>query len=385
MARHCDLSARTLDSYLDGRTIPTEERLRELFEGLSEVCDDDGEWLTAARETFIGEVLFRARTARKEERDRVREMASALPAGQPAVEYAPFPDGIGAVPGVRLGQQFDNRMTLSRARVHRAMQSGITGTAELGAESIVVSGRHEDDEDHGDVIIYTGQGGRDPETGRQVRNQELTRGNAALATSATTGAPVRVVRAVDGGYRYDGLFRVEDVWSEESRSGYRVWRFRLVSLPPGGQVVAARDAGSVADSVVGEEAPRSRLETAIQRIVRSTAVANYVKRAHDYTCQVCGVRLESPTGAYAEAAHIVPLGAPHRGPDIVSNVLCLCANHHVLFDFGMLMINDDLTVVKRSDSSVVGRLREVAGHEVDRRRLREHRVMHGYGSDGVLR
>ncbi|MGW2376874.1 HNH endonuclease [Kitasatospora sp. NPDC001683] len=94
--------------------------------------------------------------------------------------------------------------------------------------------------------------------------------------------------------------------------------------------------------------------------------------------------LESPTGAYAEAADIVPLGAPHRGPDIVGDALCLCANHHVLFDFGMLMINDDLTVVKRSDSSVVGRLREAVGHEVDRRRLREHRVMHGHGSDGDL-
>lgn len=384
VARHCALSARTLDSYLDGRTIPTEERLRELFDGLSGACGGDAEWLASARESFLGEVLFRARAARKEERDRVRGMASALPGGQPAVKYGPFPDGIGAIPGVRLGQHFDSRMTLSRAGVHRARQSGITGTAELGAESIVVSGGYEGDEDHGDVIIYTGQGGRDSATGGQVRNQELTRGNAALATSAATGAPVRVVRATGHGYRYDGLFKVEDYWSEESRSGFRVWRFRLVSLPPGGQVAATQDQGSVSDTAAHEEDTAVRLETAVQRVVRSTSVTNYVKRVHDYACQVCGVRLESPAGAYAEAAHIVPLGPPHRGPDIVDNILCLCPNHHVLFDFGMLVINDDGTVVNRSDSSLVGRLREVAGHEVDRRRLKEHRVRHGVWSDGDL-
>jgi hypothetical protein len=33
-----------------------------------------------------------------------------------------------------------------------------------------------DDEDLGDVIIYTGEGGRDSTTGRQVADQQLTLG-----------------------------------------------------------------------------------------------------------------------------------------------------------------------------------------------------------------
>jgi hypothetical protein len=37
--------------------------------------------------------------------------------------------------------------------------------SQTGAESIVVSGGYEDDEDHGDTIIYTGHGGNDPQTG----------------------------------------------------------------------------------------------------------------------------------------------------------------------------------------------------------------------------
>ncbi|MFE4358756.1 YDG/SRA domain-containing protein [Kitasatospora sp. NPDC056800] len=387
VARHCALSARTLDSYLDGRTIPTEERLRELFDGLSVVCGDEGTWLPAAREAFLGEVLFRARTARKEEKERVRELASALPAGQPAVEYARSFDGFGAVPGVHLGQWFEARRTLSQSKVHRPLQAGICGTAKLGAESIVVAGGYEDDEDFGDVIIYTGQGGRQPETGRQVRDQELTLGNAALATSAASGAPVRVVRPANPGYRYDGLFRVEDYWSEQSREGFGVWRFRLVALLPAEQaVVATQVSGPAIEGAASHmETNNVRSPVLVQRVVRSSAVANFVKQIHDYTCQVCGARLNLSTGAYAEAAHITPLGRPHNGPDEPANVLCLCANDHVLFDFGMLIVNDDLTVVNRFDSHIVGRLREMPGHAVDRRRLAEHRVRHGLPSDGNLR
>ncbi|MFF3006112.1 YDG/SRA domain-containing protein [Kitasatospora sp. NPDC057940] len=404
VARHCDLSARTLDSYLDGRTVPTESRLRELFDGLSALSPDDSAWLAATRDTFIGEVLFRAQAARQEERARVRELATALPEGQAPVEFGPLPDGIGPVPGVRLGQEFDNRRTLSHAGVHRPLQAGICGLGELGAESIVVSGGYEDDEDLGDVILYTGEGGRSPRTGQPARNQQLTRGNAALATSAATGAPVRVVRGVTTGtrsfYRYDGLFRVEDLWSETSSGGFLVWRFRLVALPPVEQAAAVArvsdrvtapvaatvtdratdrpaDRGTAPTDEDGREAGPVRSATSVERVVRNTAIATHVKRAHDYTCQVCGVRMVVPGGAYAEAAHITPLGRPHHGSDTVDNVLCLCANHHVLFDFGMLIVNDDLTVVSRDDSSVLGRLRETADHVVDRKRLAEHRLRHG--------
>lgn len=42
------------------------------------------------------------------------------------------------------------------------MQAGISGSGEEGADSVVVSGGYEDDEDYGDVIVYTGHGGNDP-------------------------------------------------------------------------------------------------------------------------------------------------------------------------------------------------------------------------------
>ncbi|MGW4379341.1 YDG/SRA domain-containing protein [Kitasatospora sp. NPDC004531] len=287
----------------------------------------------------------------------------------------------GPVPGVEVGKVYANRRALFDAGVHRQLQAGIAGTKVHGAQSIVISGGYEDDEDHGDVVIYTGQGGRDPNTGQQVAAQQLTRGNAALVTSVSTGVPVRVIRSladhqrksVVAGYRYDGLFRVEEYWSDLGRSGHLVWRYRLVQattaeVPPIHQP-------PLPAPPVGRKT-LTRVETKIQRIVRSTSVADFVKRAHDFTCQVCGTRLPTPTGAYAEAAHIRGLGRPHNGPDVASNVLCLCPNHHTLFDFGMLWINDDLTVTEQATGASLGRLSVVAAHEIDRDHLAYHRSHH---------
>ena len=47
---------------------------------------------------------------------------------------------------------------------------------------------------------------------------------------------------------------------------------------------------------------------------------------------MCGTRIESPSGPYAEAAHIKPLGRLEDGPDVAANILCLCPNHHKLLD-----------------------------------------------------
>ncbi|MFJ5684305.1 YDG/SRA domain-containing protein [Streptomyces sp. NPDC093099] len=284
------------------------------------------------------------------------------------------------------GNGSNNRRTLAQAGVHRQPIAGIAGSRDRGAESVVLSGTHGDD-DHGDVIIYTGEGALDPQTGHQTHDQQLTRGNAALAASAATGLPVRVTRRITmgsqaGSYRYDGLYRVEDYWSEQGPHGYRVWRFRLVQLPAAEQNEVAQPTPTpTADANIRERNDHPRSVSSVQRVVRSTAIANLVKRMHDYTCQVRGIRLQGATGGYAEAAHIRPLGSLHGGRDTIENVLCLCPNHHVLLDQGMLIINNDHTVVNRADSTVLGHLRETADHRVDRQHLAHHRVHHALPTD----
>lgn len=144
----------------------------------------------------------------------------------------------GHVPGYAVGSRFGSRSELSEAGVHRPRVAGISGSVREGADSVVLSGGYEDDLDLGDEIVYVGHGGRDRETGRQIADQNFDRGNRALAVSSLEGLPVRVVRGADhpsphapgSGYRYDGLYRVDDFWHDTGKSGFRVWRFRLIKL-----------------------------------------------------------------------------------------------------------------------------------------------------------
>lgn len=289
--------------------------------------------------------------------------------------------GFGAVPGVREGRVF--KRIKDAGAVHRAWGSGICGTRANGAESIVVSGGYEDDIDLGDVLIYTGHGGRDS-SGRQVKDQEPTTQNESLYTSFVNGKPVRVIRAINprrsdagklscDGYRYDGLYLVDDFWTERGRSGYLVYRSKLIKVDAYPVLDGAANQRTALSSPDGSVAP-GRYVTTTQRVVRTTAVAEWVKNTYDYTCQVCNVRLSMGASAYAEAAHIRPLGAPHHGPDVVGNVLCLCPNHHVLFDRGGLVIEDDLTVIRTHGDERIGVL--VVKHDIERGHLRYHRQYH---------
>ena len=292
---------------------------------------------------------------------------------------------IGDVPGVAVGATFETRREVADAGVHRPLQAAIAGIEVTGAESIVVSGGYEDDEDNGSEIIYTGHGGR--ENGRQVADQSFdSPGNAALLTSKLTGAPVRVIRgahrgsvyAPQTGYRYDGLFLVQDVWRERGRSGFLVCRYRLVALDAAvGDVLTQGSAHEPDDgpgaAPTGNATP-DRVSSTSQRLVRSVEVALYVKSLHDNTCQACGTRLDLNGRAYSEAAHIRALGRPHSGPDVPQNALCLCRNCHVLFDNGALLIRPDMEVVVNGVHR--GYLRTHPSHVIASAHLAYHRSVH---------
>jgi putative restriction endonuclease len=127
--------------------------------------------------------------------------------------------------------------------------------------------------------------------------------------------------------------------------------------------------------------PADRRTVVSEQLVRDSAVVTSVKRLHDFHCQVCGLRLETPAGAYAQGAHIRPLGSPHEGPDVPENVVCLCPNHHILFDAGAFSVRDDLTLIPRPGlnlPSLGEQLHQVAGHRIGTDYLRHHRERFGF-------
>lgn len=280
----------------------------------------------------------------------------------------------GNIAKVAVGSQYSSYEQLNSVGVHRQTQAGISGSGKEGADSVVVSGGYEDDRDYGDEIIYTGQGGRN-NAGKHVKDQQLTRGNLALVRNEMEGLPVRVIRGADAknkfappsGYRYDGLYRVESHWHEKGRAGFNVWRYKLLKIEPGYETPSKPEVNSAGPPSGGNANP-TRKSFTVPRIVRDTKQSKSLKLFYKHTCQVCGIQINTAAGPYAEAAHIRPLGEPHSGPDTADNIICLCPNHHVMFDLGTFSIESDFSLV-----GIKGKLLVRDGHKIDVGYLKYHR------------
>ncbi|CAL8460742.1 g273 [Coccomyxa elongata] len=107
------------------------------------------------------------------------------------------------------------------------------------AISIVNSGCYEDDDDKGEQLVYTGQGGCDLlGNKKQIRDQVMKYGNMALVGNIELGIPIRVIRknkdnASEYGniFIYDGLYDVVKYWSEKGVEGFNVFKYLMIRRP----------------------------------------------------------------------------------------------------------------------------------------------------------
>ncbi|XP_010264831.1 PREDICTED: histone-lysine N-methyltransferase family member SUVH9-like [Nelumbo nucifera] len=151
---------------------------------------------------------------------------------------------VGSIPGVNVGDVFFYRIELCILGLHGHIQAGIdyvpasqSSNREPIATSIIVSGGYEDDEDAGEEIIYTGHGGQD-KFAKQCVHQKLEGGNLALERSMAYEIEVRVIRGIKCDksvtgkvYVYDGLYRVLNSWFDIGKSGFGVYKYKLVRIP----------------------------------------------------------------------------------------------------------------------------------------------------------
>ncbi|KAG6374972.1 PUA-like domain-containing protein [Boletus reticuloceps] len=155
----------------------------------------------------------------------------------------------GNIPNVPIFTQWDYCKGCSDSAVHRSFMAGICGNRRDSAYSIVLSSLYKDNKDKGDVIIYTGTGGRKRWTdtyppkrlrvGPQIFDQSWDDPpNWALIVSSLTTNPVRVIcswkcqseYAPVKGYRYDGLYTVTNIWMATGQNKKKVCRCRLEHL-----------------------------------------------------------------------------------------------------------------------------------------------------------
>jgi putative restriction endonuclease len=286
----------------------------------------------------------------------------------------------GEIDGIKEGQWFMGRKEMMQTSFHRNWGAGIDGNGSEGTSAIVLSGGYEDDKDLGDEIIYTGAGGNDSNTGKQIEDQTWSnRGNAGLLKSMNEGLPVRVIRghqhkspySPSSGYTYAGLYSVVDAWQETGRSGFKICRFRLIYTGDNELRKSAEEVELELDHGVRQ---KKRIKGTVLRIVRDTQIAHQVKLLYQHKCQVCNLAVPTKNGFYSEGAHIKPLGKPHDGDDSLANLICLCPNHHVMFDKGAFSIQDDFELI----GSVAGKLNVLKNHKIDTQNLNYHRQTHGF-------
>ncbi len=315
---------------------------------------------------------------------------------------------IGYVEGVGPGAYFPRRREIFDAKLHSDLQRGISRFKDRDgrwvSDAIVLNGGYADDADDWYTVLYTGAS-PDKEKYQEAGETKLRcsqsweyADNAALQLSYERGHLVRVFRGYEGdkryspgkGYRYDGLYEITGIRTATSKypapdgSEVKICQFDLERLPDSLQEVSGLERQAMKALLAAEEERRAEAEkfpetrsSWVQRLVRDSALIKRVKDMYDHECQTCGLRLVGPDGKpYSEGAHIKPLGKPHFGPDVEPNILCLCANCHVLFDRGAIVIEEDWSIVLRAGLLGVNlrpKLKRQRSHKVHPGYVRDHR------------
>ena len=282
-----------------------------------------------------------------------------------------------------IGTTYQSREAMAAVGVHTHFRAGIDYESKGNAKAIVLNGGYKDDVDLGDRVIYTGQGGQS-KTGpkRQIEDQQLVRGNGALVNSHMNGSPIMVFRGAGGdkqfsptkGYRYDGLYLVTKHWFEPSIDGPLVIRFELNRLENQEIGTESDLTSQIGTAPIGNSSPARASIKSGTRIKRDPEIPKWIKNLYQDECQICGITVKTPTGSYSQGAHIRGLGEPHNGTDTVSNMLCLCPNCHVMFDFGTYYIKDDGISVVNILTAETRNLKILEPHQLDMTAIGHHRL-----------
>jgi len=148
--------------------------------------------------------------------------------------------------GIKIGQIFPRQMAALAQGAHGSSQAGISGSADGGAYSVIVTGTYSDLEKDGLTRFEYCAVGSMENTSKDAIVENT--GLKALRTSHVTRKPIRVLRGQNEkfhyaprfGYRYDGLYTVEEEKGRTNGKGGLYAVFVLKRVEDQGHVVLSR-------------------------------------------------------------------------------------------------------------------------------------------------
>jgi hypothetical protein len=132
-----------------------------------------------------------------------------------------------------------------------------------------------------------------------------------------------------------------------------------------------------------EKTNRSKTITKMADI-RSRSFRQAVIESYDYTCCICGLKINAPDALYweVEAAHIVPHGL--NGKDDIWNGIALCRLHHWAFDTGWFSFSDNYRIMVSSALGCIpGNFGKIGNFDVFRNSIKANKDMLLPGNDSL--
>ena len=118
------------------------------------------------------------------------------------------------------------------------------------------------------------------------------------------------------------------------------------------------------------DGPPEKAAETTARFVRNTEKARRIKQLYLDECQVCGTAINVPGGRYSEVHHLRPL--KEDGDDNYGNMVVLCPNHHVGFDYRAIGISEDGSAIIDRHGREMGRLTTARCHAIDQKNIMYH-------------
>lgn len=104
---------------------------------------------------------------------------------------------------------------------------------------------------------------------------------------------------------------------------------------------------------IQQNGPPHRRSIQSMQFVRDSNMVKKIKQEVQHKCQICNHTIAVGNGVYySQGHHLRPLGNDHNGTDDEDNIIILCPNHHIEFDYGLLAIDTtSLTVIHINKSN----------------------------------